>query len=402
MGYDLDSIFSIEDAGDPNEASPVGGLLPSQVVGIDTDGNGSTDSFAFGMDTNGDGVFDGLDFDGDGMLDAFDGNGDGVMDMFDTNSDGIMDAFDTNGDSMADLFDTDGNGVLDAEDTNGDGIADAFDTNSDSVIDAVDTNTDGFADAFDTDLDGILDTFETAVDTDGDDIADMVTQTVYLDTDDDGIMDTIVIQQDTDGDGIPDGFEPMLLPGGAQAGSDPFQPDDADGVVGEPEEDVQHWEFQGNTNRCAVFSQMFAIEELLGIEVDPDELTQIAEENGWYDNGTPPNCMGKLLEHYGLQTETSNGTIEDIRDCLANDGKVIVGVDSSEIWQGPDHEDMFSPGMQADHAVEVIGIDYSDPDHPMVILNDSGTPNGAGEMVPLDQFMDAWQDSGCLMVEAYN
>ena len=62
---------------------------------------------------------------------------------------------------------------------------------------------------------------------------------------------------------------------------------------------------------------------------------------------------------------------------------------------------MFSPLSGANHAVEVIGIDYSDPEHPMVILNDSGPQNGCGEMVPLDQFLDAWQDGDNLMIECY-
>ena len=50
------------------------------------------------------------------------------------------------------------------------------------------------------------------------------------------------------------------------------------------------------------------------------------------------------------------------------------------------------------HAVQVIGIDYSNPDEPMVILNDSGTPDGCGEMVPLDTFLDAWEDGNCQMI----
>ncbi|MBQ8015501.1 MAG: hypothetical protein IJ264_04865, partial [Clostridia bacterium] len=59
---------------------------------------------------------------------------------------------------------------------------------------------------------------------------------------------------------------------------------------------------------------------------------------------------------------------------------------------------LYAPDDGADHAVQVIGIDYSDPDNPMVILNDSGHPDGCGEMVPLDDFVDAWEDSGCQMI----
>ena len=52
------------------------------------------------------------------------------------------------------------------------------------------------------------------------------------------------------------------------------------------------------------------------------------------------------------------------------------------------------------HAVEVIGIDYSSPE-PMVIINDSGTMDGHAITVPASQFMDAWEDSGYYCVEAY-
>ncbi len=75
-------------------------------------------------------------------------------------------------------------------------------------------------------------------------------------------------------------------------------------------------------------------------------------------------------------------------------------MDSSEIWEGQD-DDFFGPGIDADHAVQVIGLDYSDPGNPLVILNDPGTANGGGAMIPLEIFMGAWEDSGCFMVEAY-
>jgi hypothetical protein len=83
---------------------------------------------------------------------------------------------------------------------------------------------------------------------------------------------------------------------------------------------------------------------------------------------------------------------------------VVVGVNADELWdQGPlatfwnwfceqlglDNA-LFTP---ANHAVTVIGIDISDPQNPMVILNDSGTPDGAGVLYPLDKFMDAWENS---------
>ena len=92
--------------------------------------------------------------------------------------------------------------------------------------------------------------------------------------------------------------------------------------------------------------------------------------------------------------------INDNEECLEEGGKVIVAIDADEIWHG-EGGDLFSPNATANHAVEVIGIDYTNPEKPMVILNDSGSPNGRGEMVPLDDFLDAWKDSECQMIKCY-
>ena len=40
-----------------------------------------------------------------------------------------------------------------------------------------------------------------------------------------------------------------------------------------------------------------------------------------------------------------------------------------------------------------------DPDNVMVIVNDSGAPEGCGIAIPAETFMDAWEDSSCYMIE---
>ena len=74
-----------------------------------------------------------------------------------------------------------------------------------------------------------------------------------------------------------------------------------------------------------------------------------------------------------------------------------LAVDGNEIWYG--NTETYAPN-DPNHAVEVIGIDYSGSE-PMVIINDSGTMDGHAITVPASQFMDAWEDSGCYYVEAY-
>ena len=324
--------------------------------------------------------------------------------LADTDGDMIMDAVVTEG-----YYDMDGNGVDETiltdvvMDTDGDGVfdtvhmADNTDTNGDGIIDTSveyrDNDMDGTIDSstvtvgYDTDGDGIFDTFEVGVDHDGD-----------------TIIDEAGIYQDFDQNGILEPADDSLMLGEAPA-YDNFDPSmsDSDAVIGDPAEAMEKWHCQETGSSCAVAAQEFAAEVLTGEEFNEADLRDIGEENGWYapDGGTLPDDVGKILEELGLDVERSwNNTIQDIEDCLANNGEVIVGVDSSEIWEG-ESDEWFGPGMGADHAIQVIGIDKTDPDNPMVILNDSGVANGCGAMVSLEVFMEAWEDSGYFMTEVY-
>lgn len=87
-------------------------------------------------------------------------------------------------------------------------------------------------------------------------------------------------------------------------------------------------------------------------------------------------------------------------------------VDSDEIWTpGQDkYQDDYvndyvqgyglMPGQAADHAVQVVDIDDSNPDNPMVILKDPGNPDGDGMRIPADEFVDAWAECDRYMVVA--
>lgn len=387
------------------------------------------DSLNFDLD--GDGILDsvGVDTDGDGILDSFftDSNGDGIMDTVfsDGDGDGILDTIGE---------DADGNGVYETWhatlDTNGDGfidtIIDSYDYNQDGAIDSqttmTDTNFDGAFDetikAVDTNLDGLLDDYTTYSDYNQDGIEDEVINEQFLDLDDDGVIDAYVMNVDLDGDGVFETVgvynvdeetgmidaEPVYVEnmGIASNDLDNFDPSEADmdSVTGNPEESMEHWEYQGDTGRCALYSQKFVIEELTGKEIDIEELADFAEENGWFteEGGTPFINMNKVLDYFGIENDMSfHNDASDLEDALEAGKKIIVSVDADEIWHG-ESDDLFTPGDGANHAVEVIGIDHSDEDNPMVILNDSGTPDGCGEMVPLDTFMDAWEDGNYQMI----
>ena len=353
------------------------------------DAPGASEDYSdfFPADLDGDGVMDGilLDADGDGVLDSM---------LIDTDGDGTYESM---------LIDADGDGTFETVliDTDEDGVFETAlveteeDTDGDGVLDTVRTEI-----VRDEDHDGEFDSDSIAVaqDTDGE------PDTIYLaeDYDGDGVLDAIHAYQDTDGDGVWN-LADNLLAGESQT-YQPFDPEQADMsmISGNPAEDMMNWHTQESSSSCAVASQQFVLEKLMNNEYSEQELRNFAEENGWYtlDGGTPFYDVGNILESAGLHVVRSEGnTIEDLERALENNSGIVVGVDSSELVTG-ENDDMFFPGMEADHAVQVIGIDHSEPDAPMVILNDPGVSNGGGAMVPLDIFMDAWEDSGYFMVEA--
>lgn len=431
------------------------------MLNFDINGDGINDSFVENFDTNLDGMDDfiRLDIDGDGVTDAtfqdtnFDGiddyvkmdmDGDGVFEteQMDVNGDGVIDVetVDTDGDGIGDYtkMDTDGDGFLETEqlDIDGDGVTDieAVDTDFDGITDEIyiDSDGDGNVDhiEYDTDGDGTMDTIFYNADTDGDGVFDTTMQEIYEDIDGDGEFDKVTILEydsaedefevleirDLDTNEVIDDdnvnkddlveIEPIFYDENSNGINsdiyDNFDPAtaDMDKVIGDPGSAMEVWECQGDTGRCALYAQMFIIEEYTGQDIDIEQFADIAEANGWFteEGGTPIVHVGKMLEYYGLETETSTGNdLSDIADALNNGEKVIVGVDSEEYWYG-ENDDMFTPNDGANHAIEVIGIDYSDPDNPMVIINDSGNPNGCGDMIPYQTFMDAWEDSDCMMV----
>lgn len=175
-------------------------------------------------------------------------------------------------------------------------------------------------------------------------------------------------------------------------------------VYGTPVEDAAHWERQETGFTCAVVAQQGIIEAFTGIDVPEEVLRYTAFVNGWLttERGTSPCDMAQLLEYYGVPCHVrDSATISDLISELVQGHKVIVSVDSGELW-GIDTplEDFYR--RAADHAIWVTGVDTSDPLHPKVIINDSGHPKGAGQVIDLELFVDAWEDGGFHLVATDN
>lgn len=159
---------------------------------------------------------------------------------------------------------------------------------------------------------------------------------------------------------------------------------------------------QEYADTCAIKSQQIILNDF-GVPVSEDQLVQYSIEKGWYSGdgtGTQMGDVGKLLAEAGIPcTQTVDANVFDLANELAKGHKVIVGVDSGELWDNKLLgwlKDIYQ-GDTPDHALIVGGIDMTDPNNPMVILTDPGTGEAA-QPYPLDQFMDAWADSTHYMV----
>lgn len=164
---------------------------------------------------------------------------------------------------------------------------------------------------------------------------------------------------------------------------------------------VEEWHVQDGQFSCAVCCQQFIINEFLDLDVSEQELCEIAEQNGWFDpeSGTGFADVDNLLELYGIDSKMyETGSIEDIIKTLDEGGRVIAGVDGEVL--AVDGVGNY-PWSGADHVVEVIGIDDSNPSDVKVIINDSGVENGCGRVVSLSEFQEAWDLSGDFMVSAF-
>jgi hypothetical protein len=175
--------------------------------------------------------------------------------------------------------------------------------------------------------------------------------------------------------------------------------------IGTPVYDSHFWHEQHGGQSCAVVAQAGIYEELTQHSLPEDEAIRIAQEHGLFDpaTGTKPQDMGKLLQLLGVPTDIIWGaSIADIAQALEHGDKILVGVNGNEIWS-PVHDAATGMPMRqspAGHAVWVIGLETT-PIGPLVILNDSGMPDGRGEAVSLWDFEAAWDEFGNEMVVAH-
>ena len=267
----------------------------------------------------------------------------------------------------------------------------------------LDSNADGVAEYIevDTDGDGLVD---VTVEAQGDD-----TWLVRVDQNQDGQVDSeFTLTSDELATQVP-GLWQILAGDPAQIATDPatadpgtddgtaWVPEVEDGqIVGDPFAYSDLWFQQAFDGSClpASVAQIYSL--YTGEPVTDLAFVDLANQyGGWIvdEEGTPgmaPETAVALLEAVGIDASLQTSDLAGLTLALEDGYAVMVAVDSGEIWYGETTED-----NAMDHALLVAGIDMETG---TVYLSDTGTDQGNMLAVPLDTFLDSWQDSGNTMV----
>lgn len=173
-------------------------------------------------------------------------------------------------------------------------------------------------------------------------------------------------------------------------------PIEDDAVHGNPDAWTLNWFFQQVDGYCGPSAVAQVVSQYTGADItDPQQLVDRARELGLMttpgEGMTLPNIEA-LLEDQGVPATLTDSSLDDLRARLDGGYGVIAMVDSGEIWH-PAQES--GEDDTADHVLVVAGIDDV---RGVVILSDPGVPAGNQLEIPIDQFEDAWADSGHQMV----
>lgn len=171
-------------------------------------------------------------------------------------------------------------------------------------------------------------------------------------------------------------------------------------MYGDPEAAAPYWRYQHQED-CGLMAVADVVGQLTGHEptqigIELRGIFTPSQSHGgdvYFFDGTSPQDMVVLLQHYGIRSEMTTGnTMQGLQDDLNGGHKVIAALNAETIWNYP-------PGRgqrtQPDHAVVVTGVDTAND---IVHLNDSGTPNGRDELIPANTFTQAWSTSDDLLI----
>jgi len=178
------------------------------------------------------------------------------------------------------------------------------------------------------------------------------------------------------------------------------QADPGGQMYGNPQAAARYWRYQhgddcGLMAVADVVGQVTGREPMqIGIELRGVFTKSEAHRGSVYKfDGTSPEDMVMLLGKYGVQSQLTTGnSMAGLEQDLAGGHKVIAALNAETIWN---YRAGQGQRTQADHAVVVTGVDTGAN---IVHLNDSGTPNGRDEQIPMATFTQAWYTGNNLLI----
>jgi len=196
----------------------------------------------------------------------------------------------------------------------------------------------------------------------------------------------------------------------AQTGDVPGQlmtlPDGTEAVVtGDPIGDAQYNHQQGDNslgyqNDCGLVSSADVLNQF-GIPASENDVVNFAAQNGLcdtsnsdpsQDGGTTMTDQVTVLSDAGVPAHAESGnTLNGLASEIDSGHGVIVGVDSSILWNQPQDTSNGAP----DHAITVTGV-ARDPNSGQILgfyVNDSGDGNSA-KFVDAATMQQAWINAG--------
>jgi hypothetical protein len=171
-------------------------------------------------------------------------------------------------------------------------------------------------------------------------------------------------------------------------------------IYGDPGAAAPYWRFQHGED-CGLMAVADVVGQIkgrepsqIGIELRGTFTKSQAHRGRIYRfDGTSVEDMVVLLQKYGIQSQLTTGnTMGGLEQDLAGGRKVIAALNAETIWNYPQGQ---GNRTEADHAVVVTGVDTRTD---IVHLNDSGTPNGRDEQIPMATFAQAWATGNNLLI----
>jgi hypothetical protein len=178
------------------------------------------------------------------------------------------------------------------------------------------------------------------------------------------------------------------------------QGDPNDQMYGDPQAAAPYWRFQHQED-CGLMAVADVVGQIkgrepsqVGIELRGAFTKSQAHHGRIYRfDGTSVEDLVVLLQKYGIQSQLTTGnSMEGLEQDLAGGRKVIAALNAETIWNYPRGQ---GNRTEADHAVVVTGVDTRTD---LVHLNDSGTPNGRDEQIPMATFTQAWATGNNILI----